>query len=191
MELFLKKGISFIFWEKYFHYRWVISIIWIFITLKNENIFEPYIEKVIDLKENELCIIEIKNQFPPSTIKTEKCGKNEKQPTNFYQMIKGLIKKAKIFKQFYDFRNEKIDSIRLILFYDAIHKEVYYEDLKRAFSESFEESDKSRLLYKFQCIYIKSSYLAAGLFNMYDRYNFLSYNMNEEFKRFKTKKQDL
>jgi hypothetical protein len=38
-----------------------------FMTLNNQMVVEPYIEKVIDLKKNELCIIEIKNQFPPSS----------------------------------------------------------------------------------------------------------------------------
>ena len=82
-------------------------------TLNNQMVVEPYIEKVIDLKKNELCIIEIKNQFPPSS---EITNSNDKQPTTFFQMIKEMIKKAKIIKEFFDFKNEKVDSIRLILF---------------------------------------------------------------------------
>ena len=76
-----------------------------------------------------------------------------------------MIKKAKIFKQLYDFKKEKVDKIRLLLFYDIFQKEKYFEDLKRAFSDSFNQNDKSQFLYEFQCIYIKSSYLPAGLFN--------------------------
>ena len=148
---------------------------------------ESYKEKSIDLKENELCIIEIKNQFPPSSNElTEKYDQNEKQPTTFFQMVKGLIKKAKIFKQLCDFKNEKVDYIRLILFHDAIQKENYYKDLKKAFEESFEKNDKSQLIYEFQCIYIKSSYLAAGLFNMFYKYDFLSYtnkSLNEKIEK--------
>jgi hypothetical protein len=73
-----------------------------FMTLNNQMVVEPYIEKVIDLKKNELCIIEIKNQFPPSS---EITNSNEKQPTTFFQMVKEMIKKAKIIKEFFDFKN--------------------------------------------------------------------------------------
>ena len=146
-----------------------------FTTINNEKKVEPFAEKIIDLKENELCIIEIKNQFPPSTIKTESYIQKGKKPTTFYQMVKGLINKAKIFKRLFDLKKEKVDNIRLILFYDTIQKEKYYDDLTKAFSESFEENDDSKFLYEFQCIYIKSSYLAAGLFNMYDKYSHYSY----------------
>ena len=82
-----------------------------FMTQNNQIEVEPYIDKVIDLKKNELCIIEIKNQFPPSSIETDS---KDKQPTAFYQMIKEMINKAKIIKEFYDFKNEKVESIRLI-----------------------------------------------------------------------------
>jgi len=124
-----------------------------FETTNRQIVAEPYVAKNIDIKENELCIIEIKNQFPPST---------------FYEVVKNLIKKAKIFKQLYDLKKEKIDNIRLMLFYDTIQKENYYDYLKKAFSESFKEDDESKYMYEFQCIYIKSSYLAADLFNMND-----------------------
>ena len=38
-----------------------------FVTSNSQKVVEPYKEKSIDLKENELCIIEIKNQFPQSS----------------------------------------------------------------------------------------------------------------------------
>lgn len=156
-----------------------------FMTQNNQIEVEPYIDKVIDLKKNELCIIEIKNQFPPSSIETDS---KDKQPTTFYQMIKEMINKAKIIKEFYDFKNEKVESIRLILFYDVIHKENYYDDLSRAFSESFKENDELQFLFQFQCIYIKSSYLAACLFNMNDKYKMLKLQIDkvtDENKRLK------
>ena len=156
-----------------------------FMTQNNQIEVEPYIDKVIDLKKNELCIIEIKNQFPPSSIETDS---KDKQPTAFYQMIKEMINKAKIIKEFYDFKNEKVESIRLILFYDVIHKENYYDDLSRAFSESFNENDELQFLFQFQCIYIKSSYLAACLFNMNDKYKMLKLQIDkvtDENKRLK------
>ena len=139
-----------------------------FETPNRQIVIEPYVTKTIDINENELCIIEIKNQFPPSTDAIKNSEKNEKQPSTFYEVIKGLIKKAKIFKQLYDLKKEKINNIRLMLFYDTIQKENYYDQLKKAFSESFQKDDKSINMYSFQCIYIKSSYLAAGLFNMND-----------------------
>ena len=161
-----------------------------FMTLNNQMVVEPYIEKVIDLKKNELCIIEIKNQFPPSS---EITNSNEKQPTTFFQMIKEMIKKAKIIKEFFDFKNERVDSIRLILFYDAIHKENYYDDLRKAFSESFKANDELQFLFQFQCIYIKSSYLAAGLFNMNDKYKMLKLKIDQvtdENKRLKMRLEE-
>ena len=166
-----------------------------FMTIQKEIVVEPYVEKIIDLKKNELCIIEFKNQFPPSTNKIEPYYQQGKKPTTFYQMVKDLIKKAKVFKQLFDLREEKVDNIRLILFYDTIQKENYYDDLKQAFLESFNDDDNSKFLYEFQCIYIKSSYLAAGLFNMYEKYNIYSYEkkilqekvekMDDENKRLK------
>ena len=150
-----------------------------FETSNRQIVTEPYVEKTIDIKKNELCIIEIKNQFPPSTNAIEKAEQKEKQPSTFYQVLKSLIRKAKIFKQLYDFKNEKIDHIRLMLFYDTIQKENYYEDLKKAFAESFQEKDKSKYLYEFQCIYIKSSYLAASHFNMNDKCTKLEKCFNE------------
>ena len=156
-----------------------------FMTLNHKIVVEPYIEKVIDLKKNELCIIEIKNQFPPSSVKTDS---NDNQPTTFYQMVKDMIKKAKIIKEFYDFKNEKVEAIRLILFYDAIHKENYYDDLRKALSESFQANAELLFLFQFQCIYIKSSYLAAGLFNMNDKYKMLKLKVDQvtdENKRLK------
>ena len=73
-------------------------------TINSQKVVEPYKEKSIDLKENELCIIEIKNQFPPSS---EIINSNEKQPTTFFQMVKEMIKKAKIIKEFFDFKIKK------------------------------------------------------------------------------------
>ena len=139
-----------------------------FETTNRQIVAKPYVAKNINIKENELCIIEIKNQFPPSTDAIKNSEKNEKQPSTFYEVVKNLIKKAKIFKQLYDLKKEKIDNIRLMLFYDTIQKENYYDYLKKAFSESFKEDDESKYMYEFQCIYIKSSYLASGLFNMND-----------------------
>ena len=169
-----------------------------FTTINKQKAVEPYIEKDINLVENEICIIEIKNQFLSSINRTELSDgessyskiivPNEKQPTSFYQIVKDMIKKSKIFKQLYDFKKEKVDKIRLLLFYDIIQKENYFEDLKRAFSDSFNQNDKSQFLYEFQCIYIKSSYLAAGLFNQDDKINFLYYmnkTLNESFEKMK------
>ena len=104
-----------------------------------------------------------------------------------------MIKKAKIIKEFFDFKNERVDSIRLILFYDAIHKENYYDDLRKAFSESFKANDELQFLFQFQCIYIKSSYLAAGLFNMNDKYKMLKLKIDQvtdENKRLKMRLEE-
>ena len=157
-----------------------------FETTNRQIVAEPYIEKAIDIKKNELCIIEIKNQFPPSTDTKNQFEINEKPPSTFYQVVKGMIKKAKIFKQLYELKKEKIDNIRLMLFHDTIQKENYYEYLKKAFADSFQENDKSKYMYEFQCIYIKSSYLAAGLFNMNETF----LKLKKEFVEFREKTQE-
>ena len=116
----------------------------------------------IELEKNTLALIEIKNQFPPYEEGKEK----EKTPFNFYHMVKGLIKKAKIFKQIYQQSSKKIQNIKLILFYDVIQKENYFDELKRAVYDSFKKNDPELFDFEFQCVYIKASYLAGGLMNL-------------------------
>ena len=52
----------------------------------------------VELKKNTLVLIEIKNQFPPY----EEGNENEKEnkSLNFYNMIKNLIRKSKIFNKY-------------------------------------------------------------------------------------------
>ena len=152
---------------------------------KKEKKIEPYKEeKIINLKSNTLCIIEIKNKFPPND-KVEKQNiensTQEKQPINFYNMVKQLIKKGRIFKEMYDQQKAKIEHLRFILFYNVIQKGNYYEELKKAVQDSF--ADKKDNLYKileFQCIYIKSSYLAGT-----------EYNSSEEISRLNKKIENI
>ena len=135
--------------------------------LKTEQDIEAYKEEYINLNKNTLCIIEIKNQFPDKERKEEKDIDQKNKPISFYQMVKNLIKKAKIFKQYYEQEKEEIEHIRLLLFYNVIQKENYYEELNKAINDSsnlLKEDDLYKIL-EFQCIYIKSSYLAGESYN--------------------------
>ena len=128
----------------------------------------------IELRNNTLALIEIKNQFPPY----EESNKKD-MPINFYHMVKGLIKKAKIFKQIYEQSNKNIKNIKLILFYDVIQKENYYDELKRAVYDSFKKDDEELFDFEFQCVYIKASYLTGGLMNLNDNVDELKAKVND------------
>ena len=73
--------------------------------------------------------------------------------------------------------NEKIDSIKLILFYDAVHKFNYENELNKVMAELFNTVEDKKLLemFEFQCIYIKSSYLAGEYFDAKREINKLNY----------------
>ena len=122
----------------------------------------------VEIKKNTLTLLEIKNQFPPYE-ESKESKENEKKPSNFYHITKGLIRKTKIFKQIYEQKYSIGNiNIKLILFYDVIQKQNYYDELKRAVYDSFKKNDKELFNFEFQCIYIKASYLTGGLININD-----------------------
>lgn len=131
---------------------------------EKNNKFKFYLEK------NCLCVIEIKNQFPPNrnedkNMKDEEKSK-KKSPVDFRNMVKSLVKKSLLFKDMFEQLNEKIDSIRLILLYDAVHKKNYLRELDNAMNDLFTKKDEGLLeIIEFQCIYIKPSYLAGQFYN--------------------------
>ena len=86
------------------------------------------------------------------------------QGISFHSMIRGLIRKALVIKTIYEQLEYKFNKIKLILFYDAIHKYNYEEELKLAFNEELDLNDKELIeKIQFQCIYIKSSYLSGTI----------------------------
>lgn len=114
-------------------------------------------EDAFYLDKNTLCVIEIKNQFPPyrSNKITDSNIINKTYPVDFYNMVKSLIKKALVFKEMFEQSNEKIDSIKLLLFYDAVHKINYEKELWKAMNDLFTKQDEKIIsLLEFQCIYI-------------------------------------
>lgn len=121
-----------------------------------------------------MALIEIKNQFPPY----EEGNENENKPQNFYNMVKNLIRKVKIFKQIFEIGKRNIENIKILLFYDVIQKENYYDDLKEAVYDSFMKNDDELFDFEFQCVYIKASYLTGGLINTNDRLE----NLNDKLE---------
>ena len=79
-------------------------------------------------------------------------------------MAKSWIKKALIFKLIYEQLGKDINSIKLVLFYDAVHKFNYEPELNRAMKDELSNDEKILKMIEFQCIYIKPSYLAAGTY---------------------------
>ena len=126
------------------------------------------------LKKNCLCVIEIKNQFPPylneemrKNLYKKNANEKKKCPINFCDMVKALVKKALVFKEMFEQLKEKVDSIKLVLFYDAVHKINYDLALCEAMNDLFKtKNEKLISMIEFQCIYIKSSYLAGEYFNL-------------------------
>lgn len=142
------------------------------------------------LDKNCLCIIEIKNQFPPfieNKINKELNQRNDalknKYPSDFATIVKALIKKSLIFKEMFEQLGEKIDYIKLVLFYDAVHKINYENLLNEVMNELFKKEDVQLLsMIEFQCIYIKSSYLAGGLSNYKRELNKMEYKLAKQEK---------
>ena len=99
-------------------------------------------------------------------------------------MVKSLVKKSLLFKDMFEQLNEKIESIRLILLYDAVHKKNYLRELDNAMNDLFTKKDEGLLeIIEFQCIYIKPSYLAGQFYNSKKEINKLNkeiLGLNEE-----------
>ena len=146
-------------------------------------------KQIFYLDKNTLCVIEIKNQFPPyrSEEERKKINNNKdlinKYPIDFYNMVKSLVKKSLIFQDMFVQLNEKIDSIKLVLFYDAVHKFNYGKELNKVMVELFNTAEDKKLLemFEFQCIFIKSSYLAGEYFDAKREINKLKYK-NDKFE---------
>ena len=142
--------------------------------LDTNKINNNIIPSNVELKKNTLALIEIKDQFPPY----EEGNENENKPQNFYNMVKNLIRKVKIFKQIFEIEKRNIENIKILLFYDVIQKENYYDDLKEAVYDSFIKNDDELFDFEFQCVYIKASYLTGGLINTNDRLE----NLNDKLE---------
>ncbi len=87
-----------------------------------------------NLEPHTLAFIEIKNQFPPDE-KISQNKKNNNQGKSFQSMLKGLVKNALVFKTIYEQKKYELKKIKLILFYDAIHKYNYENDLQNVMNE--------------------------------------------------------
>jgi hypothetical protein len=87
-----------------------------------------------NLEPHTLAVIEIKNQFPPDE-KISQNKKNNNQGKSFQSMLKGLVKNALVFKTIYEQKKYELKKIKLILFYDAIHKYNYENDLQNVMNE--------------------------------------------------------
>ena len=132
-----------------------------------ENYTEPIKEQNIlynfSLKPNTLCVIEMENHFPQSDL-IDKNKQDYNQGISFKSMVRGLIKKSLVLKTLYEQLSNQIEKIKLVLFYNAVHKYNYEEELRKAFIEELGVNDRKLVeMFKFQCIYIKPSYLSGAV----------------------------
>jgi len=162
---------------------------------KNENYQEDK-DDIFYLDKNSLCIIEIKNQFPP--YKPEENNKEiyinvkKKYPIDFYNMVKSLVKKSLVFKDMFEQFNEKVDSIKLILLYDAKYKFNYVKEIVKAMNDIFSIKNKELIeMIEFQCIYIKSSYIAGGFYNFKSEQKKMEIKMQEMKEQLKKEDKEI
>ena len=155
---------------------------------KNENAQEDNDEKddIFFLDKNSLCVIEIKNQFPPYRPEEKnkeiynKINAKNKYQIDFFNMVKSLLKKSLVFKEMFEQLNEKVESIKIVLLYDAIYKFNYEEEVVKAINDIIGvENEKLIEMLEFQCIYIKSSYLAGGFYNFKSEQKKMEIKMQE------------
>ena len=115
----------------------------------------------------------MKNNFPHSEF-NDKNKEDYNQGVSFKSMVRELIKKSLVFRKIYEQLNNPIEKIKLILFYNTIHKYNYEEELSKAFMEELGISNKKLVeMFKFQCIYIKPSYLSGAVSILNNEINIL------------------
>ena len=108
-------------------------------------------------KKNDLCLLEIKTEFP------EKFNYNNRD--TFPEVLEKMLEKMIIFEQLFTSLDIKYDRIRLILFYDLVSKKDYINDLKKTLAEFAQKHNKLKYLNKicFQVIYVNPSYFVGAL----------------------------
>ena len=108
-------------------------------------------------KKNDLCLIEIKTEFPEKF----KEGNKETLP----EVLKKMLEKMIIFEQLFTSLNIKYNRIRLILFYDLVLKTNYTNVIQNALSNFAEKHNELKYLDKicFQVIYVNASYFVGAL----------------------------
>jgi len=137
-----------------------------------------------NFEEDDLCIFEIKNQFP-NKHNNEKTD-NEKQKS-FEEILKIMLIRLVIFEQLYKELGVKYKNIKLILFYDVVKKDGYQDIIKDEFQKFFSNKvGKNKIKYAnrifFQVVYINSSYLAESLKSSSDEIDNLKYQMDNAKK---------
>lgn len=116
-----------------------------------------------EFKKNDLCLLEIKTNFPDE----ENTGKS------FEDNLEKMLKKMFIFEQLFRELRVNYERIRLILFYDLVKKINYDDAIKKALTKFAEENAYLDYLDKicFQVIYINSSYFVESLISNTEKIN--------------------
>ena len=117
---------------------------------------------------------------------TDENKKSNNQGNSFYSILKNFIENSLVFKTIYEQGKYNFNKIKLILFYDAIYKYYYEDDLQKVMNEIIDMND-TELIEKiqFQCIYVKSSYLLGNVTSMENDLESLKYEykiMKNELK---------
>ena len=129
----------------------------------------------IDIKNNTLIIIEVKNKFPESE--------------DFKKIIYNTFNKAITFSQLYQEKFQNINKIRIMFFYDSVPKKSYDESLLKILNNVFEKT-KIKDKIQFQFIFITSSYLAYNFKNLSDKMKVIEKSIEELKKENKALAED-
>ena len=133
-----------------------------FLSFSGSNKVYKCINFKVDLdgkkfKQNDLCLLEIKTEFP------------EKFPTDnretFSEVLEKMLEKMIIFERLFASLDVKYDRIRLILFYDLVVKNNYTYEIKNVLTKFAKNHNKLKYLNKihFQVIYVNASYFVGAL----------------------------
>ena len=108
-------------------------------------------------KKNDLCLLEIKTEFP------EKYASNNRE--TFHEVLEKMLEKMIIFEQLFTSLKIGYNRIRLILFYDLVLKINYTADIKNVLTNFAQKHKKLKYLNKicFQVIYVSASYFVGAL----------------------------
>lgn len=131
---------------------------------RKEILYDPHKKKdvndmIIDYNnsfvEGDLCLLEIKNSFPPAYY-----SKNGPKPFN--DIIDNMFNRAYIYIQLFNHLNVSYKRIRLMLLYEAVRKKGFWDVIDQKLNEflsnhTIEYGKKIN----FQVIYLNSSYFGV------------------------------
>ena len=133
-----------------------------FLSFSSSNKVYNIITSEFDLngkifKKNDLCLLEIKTEFP------DKLEKDNRE--SFPEVLEKLFEKMIIYEQLFTSLKFNYDRIRVILFYELVLKKNFTNEINNAMKKFAKDHAKLKYLNKiyFQVIYVNASYFVGAL----------------------------